>query len=110
MPSTEGVPSGLVLSHIISGSHPTCRLSPVSAVNCSWMRWRLPRQSEERKAPGSSSSSRPRNRVQNTRATLWSHGSRSKVSTSGSPTSSAASGPYPMYWPFRSTNRLAVAP
>ena len=33
-----------------------------------------------------------------------------KVSGSGMPTSSVASGPYPMYSPWRSTKRFAIAP
>ena len=48
--------------------------------------------------------------MHHTRATFESHGSTWNVSGSGRPTSSADSGPYPMYSPRRSTNRLAVAP
>ena len=89
----SGVPSSFRLSHIISGSVPARRWSPVAASNSAWIRLRLPRQSEVRKAPGFSRSSRLRKQVHQTRATLRSHGSTSNVSGSGMPTSSAASGP-----------------
>ena len=59
--------------------------------NSSWMMRRLPRQSEERKPPGSSSSSRLRKQTQNTRATRLSQGSWQKVSGSGMPISSISS-------------------
>ena len=47
------------------------------------MRWRLPRQSELRNAPGASRSSRLRKRVHQTRATFGSQGSCANVSGSG---------------------------
>ena len=92
-PSTSGVPSGFILSHIISGSMPARRCMPVRASKSSWMRFRLPRQSELRNEPPSSSSSRPRKHVHHTRATFGSHGRGMNVSGSGIPTSSQASGP-----------------
>ena len=64
MPSTVGLPSASTLSHIISGSQPARRCMPVSDSNSAWRRLRFPRQSEVRKAPPSTSSSRPRNSVQ----------------------------------------------
>ena len=73
-PSTSGVPSGFILSHIISGSMPARRCIPVRDSKSSWMRFRLPRQSEVRNEPPSSSSSRPRKHVHHTRATFGSHG------------------------------------
>ncbi len=57
------------------------------------MRRRFPRQSDVRKAPGPSRSSRFRKHVHQTRATRESHGSTANVSGSGMPTSSHASGP-----------------
>ena len=93
MPSTEGVPSAFSLSHIISGSVPARRCRPVAASNSAWIRFRLPRQSELRKAPGSSRSSRLRKHVHQTRAVFGSQGSGWNVSGSGIPTSSGASGP-----------------
>ena len=48
----SGVPSSLRLSHIISGSVPARRWSPVAASNSAWMRFRLPRQSEVRNDAG----------------------------------------------------------
>ena len=92
-PLTSGVPSSFMFSHIISGSVPARRWSPVAASNSAWIRFRLPRQSEVRKEAGSFGSSRLRKHVHQTRATLVSHGSTWKVSGSGMPTSSAASGP-----------------
>ena len=96
MPVTAGVPSSFSSSHIISGSVPARRWRPVASSNSAWMRLRFPRQSEVRNAAGSSRSSRLRKQLHQTRATFGSHGSGWKVSGSGTPTSSAASGPYPM--------------
>ena len=78
--------------------------------NSSAIRCRFPRQSAVRNAPAFLRSSRLRKQVHQTRATRLSHGSCMKVSGSGMPTSSIASGPYPMYSPCRSTNRFAMAP
>ncbi len=93
MPSTVGLPSASTFSHIISGSQPARRCMPVSDSNSAWSRLRFPRQSEVRKAPPSTSSSRPRNSVQKMRAVFVSHGRTQNVSGSGMPTSSRASGP-----------------
>ena len=68
----------------------------MASSNSAWWRLRFPRQSEERNAAGFSRSSRLRKQVHQTRATFGSHGSGWNVSGSGMPTSSAASGPYPM--------------
>ena len=87
------MPSGFILSHIISGSVPARRCSPVRCSNSAWIRFRLPRQSEVRNEPPSFSSSRLRKHVHQTRAILGSHGSTWNVSGSGTPTSSQASGP-----------------
>ena len=92
-PSTEGAPSGPILSHIISGSIPARRCKPVRPSNSSWMRRRFPRQSEVSTSPGPSRSSRLRKHVHQTRATRESHGNTWNVSGSGIPTSSQASGP-----------------